>query len=100
MELPSSNGREQRGTRPAIIIADADANISVLIPFTTNIQALRFPNTLEIEPNETNGLERRSVALIFQIRAIDEKRIKNKIGRLEEGKMRNMDKILKSLLQL
>ena len=67
VELPASNGYEQAGTRPVIILADTESNITIIIPFTSNIQALRFPNTIEIAPSKENGLNGKSIALIFQI---------------------------------
>ena len=64
-EFPQTNGHEQTGKRPVIILADTESNIAIIIPFTSNIQALRFPYTIEIEPSKGNGLTSKSVALIF-----------------------------------
>lgn len=48
-EFPSSNGHEQAGNRPAIVASlSSTANTVVIIPFTTNVQSLRFPFTLSI----------------------------------------------------
>ena len=72
IEIPPLNGHEQAGTRPAVIFSTSStANTVIIIPFTTNVQALRFPFTLVIEPSKENGLTDESVALIFQIRVID-----------------------------
>lgn len=100
VELPSVNGREQRGTRPVIVLAETEANISIVVPFTSNLQALRFPHTLEIKPSAKNGLDSISIALIFQIRAIDKKRIKKKIGDLEEESVKELEIILRKILDL
>ena len=48
VELPSTNGREQKGKRPVIILSETEADIAIIIPFTSNLQALRFPNTIEL----------------------------------------------------
>ncbi len=56
VEFPALNGHEQAGTRPVIIMADTEANISIIIPFTSNIQALRLPHTIEVEASKENGL--------------------------------------------
>ena len=37
IELPSINGHEQKGTRPAIIMSEMEANIAIVVPFTSNI---------------------------------------------------------------
>ena len=100
VEVPSSNGHEQTGMRPVIILTDTEANIAIIIPFTSNLQALRFPHTLEVKASQKNGLSIDSIALLFQIRAIDKKRLKNKIGDLEENYLKESDQILKKLLKI
>jgi|SRR3989344_26448 len=100
VEFASTDGHEQEGTRPVIVLADTESNISIVVPFTSNIQALRFPHTVEIEPSKHNGLGPKSVALVFQIRAIDKRRFRNKIGELEASKMEKINKILGTLLRL
>lgn len=98
--MPSTNRYEQLGTRPATILAETEANISLAIPLTSNIQALRFPHTLEIKPTKRNGLATLSIALIFRMRAIDKKRVKNKIGELEDSIVKEVDKSIKTLLKI
>lgn len=85
IELPFKNGNEQRGKRPGIILANTKTNMVLTIPITSNRQALRFPNTLEIEKSDENGLDKNSIALIFQIQSLDKRRFINKIGKLEES---------------
>ena len=48
VELPTNDGHEQYGKRPAIILSDTDDNIAMITPFTSNTRALRYPNTLTI----------------------------------------------------
>jgi mRNA interferase MazF len=100
VELPSANGHEQSGMRPVILLADTEAKISIVIPCTSNVQALRFPHTLEIEPSKDNGLTKVSIALVFQIRAIDRKRLKKRIGHLEKVKLEEIDSFLRKLIML
>ena len=99
VEMPETDGHEQSGPRPVMILADTISNIAVVIPFTSNVQSLRFPHTLEVEPSKENGLFGKSIALVFQIRAIDKKRMKKKIGRIESGLAKKIDNMLKNLLQ-
>lgn len=98
VELPSTNGHEQAGTRPAAVLADTEVGVAIVVPFTSNLQALRFPYTVEVKPSKENGLNSVSVALVFQIRAIDKKRLKGKIGCLEESSLVTIDKFLKNIL--
>ena len=100
VEMPNSNGHEQIGTRPAIIVADTKTSITVVIPCTTNMLALRFPHTLFLEANAKNDLDNDSVALILQIRAIDRYRIKKTAGVLDKTDLQKMNKMLKALLSL
>ena len=100
VEFPSTNGHEQTGNRPVIILADTESNISIVIPFTSNLQALRFSHTLEIKPTKSNGLTALSIALIFQIRAIDKKRLTKKIGELDNQNLKEIDSIIKMLLKI
>ncbi|MBI2140525.1 type II toxin-antitoxin system PemK/MazF family toxin, partial [Candidatus Woesearchaeota archaeon] len=54
----------------------------------------------EVKPDQKNGLSAISVGLVFQIRAIDKKRLKKKIGELDDMMLEKIDKQLKNLLQL
>ena len=100
VEIPASNGREQEGLRPVVLVSEMEAQTAVVIPFTSNIQALKYPHTLEVAQTAKNGLKTTSVALIFQLRAIDLKRLKNRIGVLEKETMVDIEKLIKSLLEL
>ena len=100
IDLPNSSGTEQMGNRPSVIIAEVDANIAIIIPFTSNLQALRFSNTLIVEPSLENGLKSESILLVFQIRAIDKTRILHKIGILEDGYQKKVDNMLINMLKL
>ncbi len=100
IELPFKNGREQSGTRPCIIISDTKTDMVIVIPLTSNIQALRFPNTLEIKKSLENNLEKDSIALIFHIQSLDKKRFINKVGILEDHYLKKIDELLKKLIEL
>ena|SRR3989344_4507856 len=98
INLPESGGHEQHGARPAIIVSDPVANIIVCIPCTSNPEATRFPHTLLVEPSKQNGLSNTTVALIFQIRAIDRNRLMSKLGQLENQYMKVVSKSINKLL--
>lgn len=100
IEAPSVDGHEQEGVRPAIVIANTESSVAVIIPCTSNLKALRLPHTFSINPSRENGLKMMSVALVLQIRAIDKKRLKKRIGVLEKKVMQDIDNMLKKMLQL
>ena len=84
VDLPAANGREQRGRRPAVVLQDddygGDLPVVLVAPLTTARAAMRFAETTLIYPTAENGLRQASVALVFQIRAIDRRRIQERIG--------------------
>lgn len=100
VELPYSSGQEQEGLRPAIIFASTEIGMITLIPLTSNLQSLRFQYVYTIEKSKINGLGADSAALIFQLRAIDSKRLKKKIGELENKHLLNINKLIIEYLSL
>lgn len=99
VELPKANGHEQSGSRPAVVLAEI-SNIVVIIPVTSNLLALKFPFVLSINPSDKNGLTAESAVLVFQIRAIDRKRLTRKIGRLEKFSMKSINELLCKMLNI
>jgi mRNA interferase MazF len=84
IELPPGTGHEQSGRRPAVIVQDqAFAGllpVVLVIPLTTATATLRFPGTVLIPISPENGLRQPSIALVFQMRAVDRRRIGGRIG--------------------
>ncbi len=93
-------GHEQFGHRPAIVVSDTGIGIVIVIPLTSNLEALRFPYTISIIPDNQNKLKDKSVALIFHLRAIDKKRITKILGKINKSISEKIDKILKEMLNL
>lgn len=93
VSLPDSDKREEKGNRPAIAVQTDIANSPMLmvVPVTSSLGALRFSFTVKIEPSEHNGLTLPSVAMVFQMRAIDRKRIIRKIGDMESEYLAQID---------
>lgn len=77
VRIPPAPGHAQTGERPAVILTD-DVFIPVLsvlliVPFSSARSTLRFPGTLIVDPDGQNGLAVPSVALVFQLRALDKR---------------------------
>jgi mRNA interferase MazF len=101
VDLSTSSGREQSGVRPAIAASTGNLpGVIIVIPLTSNIEALRFPHTLALLPDSKNGLKQESVALVFQVRAIDNKRIVQVIGKVDATTRKKIDGLLKSVFRL
>ncbi len=80
VEIPKTNGHEQSGFRPVLLVSQPISEISLIIPFTANVLALRFPYTLKIEPSPKNGLSFPSVLLIFSTESNRLQKIGKDIG--------------------
>ncbi len=97
-------GHEQIGFRPAIVVQsdvnDSNLPTTLIIPFTSNLQAMRFPHTIRVNPSTLNGLSAPSVLLDFQLRAIDKSRIGRIVGRLENSYIVKLEDELKRLLAI
>lgn len=88
VEFPARGGRAQTGRRPAILVQKTSTLPTVLlVPLTTRQDALRFSGTVLIEPDANNRLRQLSVALVFQLTAIDRNFVKEKLGEISNEKM-------------
>ena len=76
VRLPRASGHVQAGERPALVVQHdaftAALSTVLVVPFTGSLAAARFPGTLRVDPDATNGLTMPSIALAFQLRAVDQ----------------------------
>ena len=84
VELPTKGGHAQSGRRPAIIVQDQKVSSRLstvlVVPLTSQHDALRFPGTVLVETDANNGLRHPSVALIFQLTAVDRRYLSSPLG--------------------
>ena len=96
-------GSEQGGVRPVLIIQNDIGNkyspTVIVAAITSQINKAKLPTHIEISANEY-GLNKDSVVLLEQIRTIDKKRLREKIGNLDEGIMITVDNGLQVSLGL
>jgi mRNA-degrading endonuclease toxin of MazEF toxin-antitoxin module len=87
VQLPGGGGHAQAGKRPAVIVQDEPTTASLptvlVIPFTGTMAAARFPGTVVVQPDSQNGLTVASVALVFQLTAIDKQSCQQRLGDLD-----------------
>jgi len=103
VEIPLSSGHEQAGLRPAVIVQEIGVEkmpTVLIVPLTSKLKAKDFPFTLVIEPDQSNNLNAVSVCLVFQIRAIDKKRLQKKIGRIGQVEIDLLKRNLKEIMGL
>ncbi|MBI5225234.1 type II toxin-antitoxin system PemK/MazF family toxin [Candidatus Micrarchaeota archaeon] len=100
-ELRGASGHEQKGSRPVLLWRDLDhVKIAIVIPLTSNLERKSIPHTYLIAATIKNGLQKESIALIFQIRAIDKVQLKRKVGELESHDIAAIADVLKDMLKL
>lgn len=99
VDLTDAKGHEQRGMRPAIIVGGANGLVLV-VPLTSSLSSARFSHTLPISPDPHNGLDAESVALVFQIVALDRERFRHRIGAISEQQRLAIVALIRDLLDL
>ncbi len=92
-------GHEQAGLRPGVVLS-VQNGVVIIIPLTTNTTALRFVATYAITDNTENGLTAPSVALVFQMRAVDVGRIVKRLGSVSVKDARALNKIIRTVTSL
>jgi mRNA interferase MazF len=90
-------GSEQGGIRPVVIVQNNIGNkyspTVIAAAVTSQINKAKLPTHIEIG-KENFGLAKDSVILLEQIRTIDKRRLKEKIGRLDFELMQKIDEVL------
>lgn len=99
--LEPVRGSEQGKTRPVVVFQNPDlarfTSTALCIPLTSNLKRLGMPGTCFIKQGD-GGLLKDSVALAFQMRALDASRLGPRIGRLSAPTLDSLaDAVLNAL---
>ncbi len=90
-------GSEQGGVRPVLVVQNDIGNkyspTVIAAAITSQINKAKLPTHIEINAQEY-GLQKDSVILLEQIRTIDKKRLREKIGHLDEELMDRVNEAL------
>jgi mRNA interferase MazF len=90
-------GSEQGGVRPVLIIQNDIGNkyspTVIITAITSQINKAKLPTHVEIS-SEEYGLNKDSVILLEQIRTIDKRRLKDRIGHINDELMVQVDQAL------
>ena len=82
-------GSEQGKTRPVLVISDTSVNTILpvinVLPITSRKPGRRIYPNETLLPVNTAGLTSESIALCYQIRTLDKKRLVKKYGSLTDG---------------
>lgn len=89
-------GSEQGGVRPVLVVQNDVGNkyspTVIVAAITSQINKARIPTHIEL--NTKYGLTKDSVLLLEQIRTLDKRRLKEKIGILDDKCMENVNNAL------
>lgn len=90
-------GSEQGGVRPVVIVQNDVGNkyspTIIVAAITSQINKAKLPTHIEISALEY-GLTKDSVVLLEQIRTIDKKRLREKVGHFDEDLMNKVNEAL------
>ncbi len=90
-------GSEQGGIRPILIVQNDTGNkyspTIIAAAITSQLNKAKLPTHIELNANEF-GLLKDSVILLEQIRTLDKRRLKEKIGELSPLKMQKVNTAL------
>ena len=90
-------GSEQGGVRPVLIIQNDVGNkyspTVIVAAITSQINKAKLPTHIELSAI-SYGLSKDSVVLLEQVRTLDKRRLKDRIGELDENKMKKIDNAL------
>ena len=87
-------GSEQGGLRPVLIVQNDVGNkyspTVIAAAITSRMGKARLPTHIDI-PGTNAGLSKDSVILLEQVRTIDKKRLKEKMGHLDDNTMNHVN---------
>ena len=96
-------GSEQGGVRPILIVQNDIGNkyspTTFIAAITSQLNKAKLPTHVRVR-SHTYGLPKHSIILLEQIRTIDKKRLREKIGHIDADTMKDIDKALMSSLAL
>jgi len=95
-------GSEQDGIRPVLVIQNNKGNrfspTIVIIPITSSLSKANIPSHVELL--KTSGLDKKSIALVEQIRTLDKKRLLRKITSIAKEDLENVKVAIKQNLNI
>ena len=93
-DLSPGVGSEQGGLRPVLIVQNDVGNryspTVIAAAITSKMGKTKLPTHIDVVGNQV-GLAKDSVILLEQIRTIDKKRLKEKMGHLDGGTMNSVN---------
>jgi mRNA interferase MazF len=100
--LDPAVGTEQGGRRPVVIVSgntvnDFAPNV-IVCPMTTSIK--NYHGDVIVQPNNDNGLKKKSEILNIHVRSISKSRLKEYIGAISKSEIHQIHNGLNDVLKL
>ena len=87
-------GSEQGGVRPVLIVQNDTGNrhspTVIAAAITSQTGKARLPTHISVSPLSC-GLPKESIILLEQVRTLDKRRLREKMGRVDENVMKKVD---------
>jgi mRNA interferase MazF len=101
-DLDPTHGREQSGIRPVLIVSVDPFNrgprgLVIIVPITGTNRGIA--SHVRVDPPQ-GELSKQSVIMTEQIRAISKDRLDRRLGAVTAGTMRDVENLLRMLLDL
>jgi len=100
-DLNPAKGSEQKGNRPVVIVSGNTLNkylkVVIACPLTTKIKG--YKGNLILNPDDQNGLTKKSEVLTFHIRSISKHRLVKKIGIISESRLMELKQTLDDIMR-
>ena len=88
-------GSEQGGVRPVLIIQNDTGNryspTVIAAAITSQTGKARLPTHIELPVQQECGLTKDSVVLLEQVRTLDKRRLRERMGRVDDQVMEKID---------
>ena len=94
VDLEPTQGHEQQGTRPCVVVSDAAVNNNQRFPLIAVVPVTGTPAPGALYPAlapGASGLSKPSTALVDQVRSIDKQRIRRRYGRVSSAELEAID---------
>lgn len=95
-DLSPVQGSEQGGVRPVVILQNDVGNkyspTTIVAAITSQLNKTRMPT--HVQASMFTDLPKNSVVLLEQIRTIDKRRLRERIGRFDEDMMAKIDQAI------
>jgi len=91
VNLDPTIGQEMKKSRPCVVLNNdmvGKLALKIIAPITDYKEHYSMvPWMVTIEPNKSNGLDKKSSIDLFQVRSLSQKRLVDKIGAIDEEQL-------------